>query len=117
MRRRPRARRAPPSSRTSRTAVTGSGSPGSVLPLGSDQSSYFLRWTSRTSGSPSGPGRQATAPAALISLDPGLLLGIRQTSSALVHDQALVHVTQRRAVLVAGVPGPGAVAAEPPGGR
>src|SRR5580692_4696317 len=117
MRRRPSARRAPPSSSTSRTAVTGSCSPGSVLPLGSDQSSYFLRCTSRISGSPPGPVRQATPPAALISLDPGLLLGIWQTSSALVHDEALMHVAQRHAGLIASVPGPVAVAAEPPGGR
>src|ERR1700677_867855 len=117
MRRRPRASRAPPSSSTSRTAVTGRSSAGSILPLGSDQSSYRFRCTSRISGSPSGPGRQATAPAALTSLDPGLLSAIRETSSALVHDQALLHVVERRPVLVARVPGPFPVAVEPPGGR
>src|ERR1700722_10074834 len=117
MRRRPSASRAPPSSSTSRTAVTGSSSPGSVLPLGSDQSSYRVRCTSRISGSPSGPGRQATPPAALISLDPGLPLGIGQASSGLIHDQVLLQVVERGAGLVARVPGPTAVAVEPPGGR
>src|ERR1700722_19860669 len=116
MRRRPSASRAPPSSSTSRTAGTGSSSPGSVLPLGSDQSSYRVRCTSRISGSPSGPGRQATAPAAVISLDRGLPSGIGQTSSGLVYDQALLQVVEGSARLVARVPGPDAIAVEPPGG-
>src|ERR1700722_15714241 len=117
MRRRPRASRAPPSSSTSRTAVTGSSSPGSVLPLGSDPSSSRFRCTSRISGAPSGPGRQATPPAALISLDPGLWSGIGEAPSGLVHDQALLQVVERSAGFVARVPGPVAVAVQPPGER
>src|SRR5215472_15620379 len=126
MSRRPRVSRAPPSSNTSRTAVSGSGSPVSCLPLGSDQSSYFLRWTSSTCGSPpSAAGRQATAPAALISLLSGGLLAIyaRVLGSSLEirlpyssPDQALLHITQRPPPSVPRVPGPVAVGVQPPGG-
>src|SRR6266404_4068845 len=104
---------APASSPTSRVAVTGSGSPGSTLPLGNDQSSYLARCTSRISA-PSGPGRQATAPAARISMSSPGGSSIGGPAPALA-DQALLHVEQRLAVGVARMPGPGAVASQPPG--
>src|SRR5258708_2093973 len=103
---------APPSSPTSRHAVTGNVSPGSTLPLGSDQSSYLARCTSRISA-PSGPGRQATAPAARISMSSPGGSSISGPAPALA-DQALLHVEQWLAVGVAGMPGPGSVASQPP---
>src|SRR6266404_6770217 len=108
------------SSHTSRTAVSRMCSPGSLLPLGSDQSSYLGRCTTRTSAAaaPWGPwglcdasaaGRQIAAPAARVALviclaDPSL------------PDQGLLHVAQRIAVLVPAVPHPVSVRVQPPRG-
>src|SRR5439155_12180923 len=50
---------------TSRTAAASTCSPGSSLPLGSDQSSYLGLWTEATSvPAPPGRGRHSAAPAA-----------------------------------------------------
>src|ERR1700722_16925413 len=111
------------SSQTSRTAVSRMCSAGSLLPLGSDQSSYLGRCTSRTSApwappAPWGPraprgtsaaSRQIAAPAAreasvICRTDPPF------------PDQGLLHVAQRVPVLVPVVPDPVAVRVQPPGG-
>src|SRR5262249_10440448 len=80
----------------------------------------FLRWTSSTSGPPSGPGRQATAPAALIGLlsvlSGGSWLGIGGASSAFLPHKGLLDIAQRPAVRVPHVPAPAAIAIQPPRG-
>src|SRR4029453_140033 len=81
----------PVSSCTSRTAVCGSGSPGSAFPFGSVQSSYFGRCTSSTSGELTSP-RQTTRPAARITSS-----GINRPPSAGLQQLAL-HVDERTAV-------------------
>src|ERR1700744_972728 len=102
-------------------AVSGIPSPGSRLPLASDQSSRRGRWTSRTSG-PSGPRRHGTTPAASISestdsvSEPG-----SPRSSAIggprapAPEQPELDVPQPFAVRGQIVPGPGALAVQPPG--
>src|SRR6478672_12374097 len=98
------------SSRTSRTAVSRMCSPGSLLPLGSDQSSYAGRCTSSTSASPdpgSAAGRQMAAPAARVASF------ICRAYPPFAH-QRLLHVSQRVPCLVAVVPGPVPVRVQPP---
>src|SRR6185437_10781147 len=98
------------SSRTSRTAVSRMCSPGSLLPLGSDQSSYAGRCTSSTSDSPdpaSAAGRQMAAPAARVASV------ICRADPPFAH-QGLLHVSQRVSRLVPAVPGPVPVRVQPP---
>src|SRR5580704_9519305 len=97
------------SSQTSRTAVSRMCSSGSLLPLGSDQSSYLGRWTSRTSASSAGSAavRQIAAPAARVAL----VLG--GADSPFPH-QRLLHIAQRIPGFVPAVPGPVPVRVQPP---
>src|SRR5208282_6336456 len=114
------------SSQTSRTAVSRMCSPGSLLPLGIDQSSYLGRCTSRTSAPPapweswgsrdsrgswdaSAVDRQIAAPAARMA-------SVIGRTDPPFPDQRLLHVAQRIPVLVPAVPGPVPVRAQPPGG-
>src|ERR1017187_500302 len=84
------------SSKTSRTAVSMTCSPGSHLPLGSNQSSYLGRCTSRTAppGAPAPPpspsggpavGRHTTAPAAKMT-------SVISRTDPPLPDQGLLHV-------------------------
>src|SRR5712691_12906760 len=106
------------SSHTSRTAVSRMCSPGSLLPLGSDQSSYLGRCTTRTSASPAprgpwGPwdasaaGRQIAAPAARVA-------SVICRTDPPLPDQSFLHVAQRIAVLVPAVPHPVSIHVQPP---
>src|SRR5580704_7923823 len=95
------------SSQTSRTAVSRMCSSGSLLPLGSDQSSYLGRCTSKTSAAPPPPdprglwdlwgasdaGRQIAAPAARVA-------SVICWTDPPFPDQGLLHVAQRIPVLV-----------------
>src|SRR5689334_13114206 len=85
-------------------------SPGSLLPLGSDQSSYLGRWTSRTSASSAGSagGRQIAAPAARV------VASVIGRTNPPFPDQGLLHIAQRVPGFVPAVPGPVPVAAQPP---
>src|SRR5712671_6834461 len=85
------------SSQTSRTAVSRMCSSGSLLPLGSDQSSYLGRWTSRTAASAA--VRQIAAPAAGVALVIG-------RADPPFPDQRLLHIAQRIPGFVPAVPGP-----------
>src|SRR3954470_20681937 len=80
------------SSHTSRTAVSRMCSPVSLLPLGSDQSSYLGRWTSRTSASCAGSagGRQIAAPAARV-----VVASVIGRADPPFPDQGLLHIAQR----------------------
>src|SRR5690348_12557759 len=73
--RRPASTDSPVSSVTSRTAAVSRSSPGSSLPLGSDQSSYFGRCTTAVSMPPSPAGRHSAPPAAAMTSSAGLLTG------------------------------------------
>src|SRR5690348_1667830 len=97
------------SSHTSRTAVSRMCSPASLLPLGSDQSSYVGRWTSRTSASSAGSaaGRQIAAPAARVA-------SVIGRADPPFPDQGLLHIAQRVPGFVPAVPGPVPVAVQPP---
>src|SRR3954469_22224599 len=75
MLRRPTTTVSPVSSPTSRTAACSECSPGSSLPLGRDQSSYFGRRTTAVSSDPSAADRQTAPPAASTS-SAGLLTGL-----------------------------------------
>src|SRR5580704_10678321 len=108
------------SSQTSRTAVSRMCSSGSLLPLGSDQSSYLGRCTSKTSAAPPPPdpwglwdasdaGRQIAAPAARV-------VSVICRTDPPFPDQGLLHVAQRIPGLVPAVPYPVAVHAQPPRG-
>src|SRR5438309_2047522 len=106
----PRTGRTQVSSRTSRTAVSRMCSPGSLLPLGSDQSSYAARWTRRTSASPdSGPAAcgQGAAPAARVA-------SVIGRADPPFPYQGLLHVFERAPGLVPAVPGPVPVRVQPP---
>src|SRR6201985_2709043 len=97
-------------SHTSRTAVSRMCSSASLLPLGSDQSSYAGRWTSRTSASPAGSagGRQIAAPAARV------VTSVIGRADPPFPDQGLLHVAQRLPGFVPAVPGPVPVRVQPP---
>src|SRR5439155_6221496 len=97
------------SSHTSRTAVSRMCSSGSLLPLGSDQSSYLGRWTSRTSASSAGSagGRQIAAPAASVA-------SVIGRADPPLPDQGLLHIAQRIPGFVPVVPGPVPVPVQPP---
>src|SRR5215470_19111130 len=103
------------SSHASRTAVSRMCSPGSLLPLGSDRSSYLGRCTSRTSASPgsvasraaSAAGRQIAAPAARVA-------SVICRADPPFPDQGLLHVAHRMPGLVPAVPGPVPVRVQPP---
>src|SRR5881275_3581520 len=100
------------SSHTSRTAVSRMCSSGSLLPLGSDQSSYLGRWTSRTSASSaeSAGGRQIAAPAARVA-------SVIGRADPPFPDQGLLHVAQWIGGFVPAVPGPVPVRVQPPARR
>src|SRR5712691_3518670 len=97
------------SSHTSRTAVSRMCSSGSLLPLGSDQSSYVGRWTSRTSASSAGAagGRQIAAPAARVA-------SVIGRADPPFPDESLLHVAQRIPGFVPAVPVPVPVRVQPP---
>src|SRR6266566_5293430 len=108
------------SSHTSRTAVSRMCSPGSLLPFGSDQSSYLGRCTKSTSASPaprcswaprgtSAAGRHTAAPAARMA-------SVICRTDPRFPDQGFLHVTQGIPVFVPAVPHPVAVRLQPPGG-
>src|SRR6516162_7627236 len=107
----PRTGRTHVSSQTSRTAVSRMCSSGSLLPLGSDQSSYLGRCTSRISASPaaSAAGRQIAAPAASVA-------SVIGRADPPFPDQGLLHVPQGVPGVVPAVPGPVPVRVQPPGG-
>src|SRR6266852_1471153 len=101
------------SSQTSRTAVSRMCSSGSLLPLGSDQSSYWGRCTRSTSASAASPdasadARQIAAPAARVA-------SVICRTNPPIPDQALLHVAQRIPRLVPAVPQPVPVRVQPPG--
>src|SRR5690348_2350108 len=97
------------SSQTSRTAVSRMCSSGSLLPLGSDQSSYLGRGTSRTSPSSAGSAavRRIAAPAARVA-------SVIGRADPPFPDQGLLHIAQRIPGFVPAVPGPVPVRVQPP---
>src|ERR1017187_9176140 len=92
-------------------------SPGSHLPLGSDQSSYLGRCTSRTStsGAPALPPSPSGRPAVGRHTTAKMTSVISEAAPPLP-DQGLLHVSERIPRLVPAMPDPVPVRAEPPGG-